>query len=85
MHSHVLLEESLISMTNLRDNDFTGKVSVITAPCWQYVNKHRTLSQKQPDYTFTDISMATKKIKIFFIFRRILILNKSFKNQIVKV
>ena len=70
MHSHVLLEQSLLSISNLNNNNFNGKVSLITVPCCQYINKHKTLYDKEADYVFTDVSMATNK-NTFYIWKDI--------------
>eukprot|EP01084_Bolivina_argentea_P087181 157496_1 len=68
MHSHVLLEESLLSISFNKQNNNKHKMAVITVPCCQYMNKHKTLYNQQPDYTFTDISMASNK-NTFYIWK----------------
>ena len=70
MHSHVLLERSLESLcfTNGEDRKSKSKIAVVTVPCCQFVEKHKTLYDKQADFTFSDVSMATDK-NTFYIWK----------------
>ena len=76
MHSHVLLEQSLLSICFDHEHDANKhKIAVITAPCCQFIEKHKTLYDKKPDYSFTDISMASEK-NIFYIWKDVKIPSK---------
>ena len=70
MHSHVLLDRSLESLcfTDGEDRKSKSKIAVVTVPCCQFVEKHKTLYDKQADFTFTDVSMATDK-NTFYIWK----------------
>ena len=67
MHSHVLLEASMESISGLR-GDWKGKVSIITAPCCQFIEKHKMIYNTRPDHVFTDICMATNK-NTFYVYK----------------
>eukprot|EP01083_Nonionella_stella_P217096 779604_1 len=68
MHSHVLLEESLSSICFSNRNNKGNEMCVVTVPCCQFMQKHKTLYGQQPDHTFEDISMASSK-NTFYIWK----------------